>query len=147
MTHFLARWLVVLVLAAQPAWHASTAWADDLPAAQAQAIQRLVIDHLDALAVGDAQRLFEQITPEVREAFASSGDFLAMLQTLYPMVSRPSRIGFSPAQASRDGAMQWVEVTDEDNVRWLVLFLMHRQPDAAWRIGGCVVFENPWLAT
>ncbi len=130
---------VCMVLTTLPAHSA------DLSRADAQAVQRVVADQLDALAIDDAQRLFDTVTPSVRQNFNSSGDLLAMLRVLYPMVYRPSKIGFAPAEAMNEGAVQGVEVTDQDDTRWLALFILERQPDNTWRVGGYVVFDNPWL--
>jgi hypothetical protein len=37
-----------------------------------------------------------------------------------------------------------VRITDGDDKSWIALFALERQPDATWRISGCVVTENPW---
>lgn len=134
--------LVIAIHATLTPLHARSA---DLSRADAQAVQRVVAAQLDALAIDDAQRLFDTVTPSVQQNFNSSGDLLAMLRVLYPMVYRPHKIGFAPAQAMNEGAVQGVEVTDQDDTRWLALFIMERQPDDTWRVGGYLVFDNPWL--
>jgi hypothetical protein len=141
MPSLFACWLIALTLVLTPCG----AKAQVLGSADARAVRHIVIEQLDALAVGDAQRLSETVTPAVREAFSSVGDLLALLQALYPMAYRPRQIGFAPAQVLGAWAVQAVEITDQDDARWLVLFLLEQQPDATWRIGGCLAFENPWL--
>jgi Domain of unknown function (DUF4864) len=142
------RWLkhlVAGVIAAQALIVPLPAHPQALTPADALSVRRVVADQLDALAVDDAQRLYDTVTPAVQENFASSGDLLAMLRALYPMVYRPSKIGFAPAHALREAVVQGVEITDQDNTRWLALFILERQPDSSWRVGGYLVFDNPWL--
>jgi hypothetical protein len=40
--------------------------------------------------------------------------------------------------------LQLVEIKDRPSKFWLALFALERQPDATWRISGCIVAENHW---
>ena len=113
MPSLFACWLIALTLVLTPCG----AKAQVLGSADARAVRHIVIEQLDALAVGDAQRLSETVTPAVREAFSSVGDLLALLQALYPMAYRPRQIGFAPAQVLGAWAVQAVEITDQDDAR------------------------------
>jgi hypothetical protein len=40
--------------------------------------------------------------------------------------------------------LQLVEIRDDESKSWLALFALEWQPDATWRISGCIVAENQW---
>ena len=118
--------------------------AGTLADADAQQVRHVIEAQLEAFAGDDADGAFETATPSVREAMGSSGRFLAMVRGAYPMVYRPGSVTFHKPEADDGNAIQMVEITDENSKSWLALFALERQPDASWRISGCVVAENRW---
>ena len=62
------------------------------------------------------------------------------------MVYRPASVTFHKPRQDASGVLQLVEITDADAKSWLALFALERQPDASWRISGCVVAANRWLS-
>jgi hypothetical protein len=121
--------------------------AGPLPASDVEQVQRVIAAQLAAFAVDDADRAFDTATPQVRKAIGSSGRFLALVRGAYPMVYRPAAVTFHKPREDRGAVLQLVEIRDADAKSWLALFALERQPDASWRIGGCVVTENRWLQT
>jgi hypothetical protein len=109
-----------------------------------QAVQQVIMSQLEAFAQDDADRAFETASPGVREAIGNSGRFLAMVRGAYPMVYRPAHVAFLKPEEEDGVVLQMVEITDDDDKSWIALFAMERQPDASWRIGGCMVSENRW---
>jgi len=117
-----------------------------LPDAEAQKIQRVIVAQLAAFAQDDADGAFQTATPSVREAIGSSGRFLAMVRGAYPMVYRPASVTFHKPELEDGSVIQLVEITDAESKSWLALFALEQQPDASWRISGCVVAENRWTS-
>jgi hypothetical protein len=80
----------------------------------------------------------------VRQAIGSSGRFLAMVRGAYPMVYRHASVTFHKAERDKESVLQLVEIRDDESKSWLALFALEWQPDATWRISGCIVAENQW---
>lgn len=118
--------------------------AGPVPETEAQKIQGVIVAQLEAFAEDDADRAFETATPAVREAIGASGLFLALVRGAYPMVYRPAAVTFHKPEQDAGHVLQPVEITDTDAKSWLALFALEQQPDASWRISGCVVAENHW---
>lgn len=110
----------------------------------AQEIRGIIVAQLEAFAEDDADRAFETATPAVREAIGTSGLFLALVRGAYPMVYRPASVTFHKPEQDAGGVLQLAEITDTQSKSWLALFALEQQPDASWRISGCVVAENRW---
>ena len=134
----------VMVVMAFAAAGAPLARAGALAEGEAQKIQRVIVTQIEAFAQDDADGAFQTATPSVREAIGNPGRFLAMVRGAYPMVYRPASVTFHKPEAEDGTVLQLVEITDADAKSWLALFALERQPDASWRISGCVVTENPW---
>jgi hypothetical protein len=143
MNSLFVRYFMVLVIA----FAASTALkvnAGSLAEGEAQKVQRVIVLQLEAFAEDDADGAFATATPAVREAIGNSGRFLAMVRGAYPMVYRPESVTFHKPEADEGTVLQLVEITDSNAKSWLALFALEQQPDASWRISGCVVSENRW---
>jgi hypothetical protein len=147
MNAFVNRMLPALTLAFAAALAPLPAAASPLPENEAADVRKVVIAQIEALADDDADRVFATTTPAVREAVGTSGRFLAMVRGAYPMVYRPRAVSFHKAEKDDDTVLQMVEVTDQDNKSWLAVFVLEKQPDTSWAIGGCAVVQNPWLST
>jgi hypothetical protein len=157
MNAIVVRFFVVLAMGLAAitgplAWGADK----DAPAASpplsdqdAQQIRKIIATQLAAFAQDDADGAFATATPSVRQAVGDSTRFLAMVRGAYPMVYHPSVVKFQKPEVDEDdgGVIQLVEVVDGNRQSWIALFALERQPDASWRISGCAVAENRWLAT
>jgi hypothetical protein len=118
--------------------------AGPLSDAEAKEIQGVIVTQLEAFAEDDAERAFQTTTPSVREAIGNSGRFLAMVRGAYPMVYQHASVTFHKPEQEDGTVLQLVEITDTDSKSWLALFALEQQPDASWRISGCMVAENRW---
>lgn len=145
MTTPFIRFFVMVAMALATSG-AMLAHAGPLAEEETQKIQGVIVAQLEAFAEDDADGAFQTATPSVREAIGNSGRFLAMVRGAYPMVYRPASVTFHKPEADDGTVLQLVEITDADAKSWLALFALERQPDASWRISGCVVTENPWKA-
>ncbi len=144
MNALFVRWSVVFAFAFAGA---AAALADPLSPSDVEQVQGVIAAQLAAFAADDADRAFDAATPQVRKAIGDSGRFLALVRGAYPMVYRPAAVTFQKPREDHGDVLQLVEIRDEDAKSWLALFALERQPDASWRIGGCVVIENRWLQT
>jgi hypothetical protein len=142
---FMRLFLVLAIAFAASA--ALKAAAGALSDSDAEKVQGVISAQLEAFAADDAERAFDTATPAVREAIGSSGRFLALVRGAYPMVYRPASVTFFKAEVGQSSVLQLVEITDRHSKSWLALFALEQQPDATWRISGCVVAENHWRST
>lgn len=137
-------WLLALAFAAASA--SMRVEAAPLSDMEADAVRQVIVAQLQAFAEDDADSAFATATPAVREAIGNPGRFLAMVRGAYPMVYRPAAVAFLKPEEESGTVMQLVQITDDDDKSWLALFALERQPDASWRISGCIVTENRWRA-
>jgi hypothetical protein len=138
------RFAFLVALAFVAATASMRASANPLDESEADAVRRVVVAQLQAFADDDADSAFATATPGVREAIGNPLRFLAMVRGAYPMVYRPASVGFLKPEEDDGTVLQMVTITDGDDKSWIALFALERQPDATWRISGCVVTENPW---
>jgi hypothetical protein len=138
------RFTFLLALALAAATASMRAGAAPLNDTEADAVRQVVVAQLQAFADDDADSAFATATPGVREAIGEPGRFLAMVRGAYPMVYRPATVAFLKPEEDSGTVLQMVRITDGDDKSWIALFALERQPDATWRISGCVVTENPW---
>jgi hypothetical protein len=121
--------------------------AEPVPEADAQRVRSVITTQLQAFAADDADAAFAAATPGVREAIGSAGHFLALVRGAYPMIYQPASITFMRPELRGSAVLQLAEITDGQGKSWLALFSLEQQPDASWRISGCIVAENPWSPT
>ena len=138
------RFTFLLALAVASATSSMRIAAAPLPEIEAAAVRQVVAAQLQAFAEDDADSAFAIATPGVREAIGDSGRFLAMVRSAYPMVYRPAAVSFLKPEEDAGTVLQMVTITDDNDKSWIALFALERQPDASWRISGCLVAENPW---
>jgi len=141
------RFLMLFAVALAALGASFRAAAAPLAEEEAAKVREVIVAQLSALAMDDAEKAFETATPEVRAAIGSSNRFLAMVRHAYPMVYRPASVSFHKPEQEEGTVLQLVEIKDGEDKSWLALFALEQQPDKAWRISGCVVAENQWLAT
>jgi hypothetical protein len=104
-----------------------------------EGVQQVVQTQLQAFAKEDAGTAYELADPTLRTRFGSAEAFLASVRVQYPMMAHPESVLFLKPQSDGTIALQKVRVTDSDGATWLVTYLLNRQKDQQWRIGGCVV--------
>ncbi len=111
----------------------------EVGAADARAVRAVIEAQLSALAAGDAQRAFSYASPSIQSQFGDAGSFIGMVRQGYAMLIRPLETLFLRPEAVEQGVMQPVHVRDRDGRAWLAVYHVQRQPDASWRINGCLV--------
>jgi hypothetical protein len=143
MSPLFARILVPVAMALAASVPLNTL-AAGLSEAEAKQVQTVIVTQLAAFAQDDADSAFATATPAVREAIGNPGRFLALVRGAYPMVYSPSSVTFHKPEENEGSVLQMVEIKDSSSKSWLALFALEKQPDASWRISGCVVAENKW---
>jgi hypothetical protein len=121
--------------------------AAELGEAEARAVRAVVQSQLDAMAADDAERAFSYATPGIRSQFGNAQRFMAMVRQGYPMVIRPASVAYFRPEAVEAGVVQVVGLRDAAGQAWLVAYQLERQPDASWRVSGCVVQPDPGPST
>ncbi len=121
----------------RPSAHAAAAVALG-PDDRAQ-IRDVIERQLDAFQRDDASEAFSYAAPQVRGQFGTAANFMRMVRESYQAVYRPRAVRFLEP-ASIDGqVIQAVQVVAPDGDVLVALYYMQRQPDAAWRIAGCLL--------
>ena len=138
------RFAFLAALAFTAVTSSMSAGASPLNDNEADSVRQVVVAQLQAFADDDADSAFATATPGVREAIGNPLRFLAMVRGAYPMVYRPAAFAFLKPEEDSGTVLQMVAITDGDDKSWIALFALERQPDASWRISGCIVSANPW---
>lgn len=123
--------------------------APGLPQAEAQdvvapdvAIQKVIDAQLDALAHDDAAKALSFATPQIRNAFDKPEQFLAMVESGYPMVYRHTSVRFVLLRVGYRMSLQIVRMADLQGNVWMVAYRLIRQSDGGWLIGSVSAFPS-----
>ena len=119
----------------------------NVAAADAKAVRAVIEAQLKAFASDDAQRAFSYAAPGIRAQFASAEHFVAMVRGAYPMVYRHSGVAFLKPVLVDGDLVQAVQLDDTAGGQWVATYVLLRQPDKSWRIGGCRVEQRTGLST
>ena len=116
-------------------------------AADWTAIEQVIAEQRRALEAGDAVRAFSYASPGIRDQFGDAATFMAMVRAGYaPLLT--ARYTEFLAGAVIDGmVIQPLRLIDADNTVRVALYVMERQGDGRWRIGGCRIAPSAVQAT
>ncbi|WP_448566315.1 DUF4864 domain-containing protein [Thermus sp.] len=111
----------------------------DVPPQDRAAIQAVIMSQIEAFKKDDAVRAFSFASPGIRQVFQTPERFIEMVKTGYAQIYRPLKVEFGPASRST-GALQQVRqvvnLVGLDGKKAVAYYLMERQPDGSWKIGG-----------
>ena len=110
-----------------------------MPAADAEQVRGVIEAQLDAFADDDAGRAFDLAAPSIQNMFGDPERFMAMVRTGYAVVYRPASVNFLSPEVEGNAIVQAVRMGDAAGALWMVVYLVERQDDGSWRIGGCQV--------
>jgi len=108
-----------------------------------QAVESTVREQLMALAKGDAELAFENLSPQTQRYFAEPHRFLNSVATDAPPIVKTKSFSFVGLEQNGFGATQQVMLTDEDGRSWLAKFEVEQQLAGDWRVKSCVVEAVP----
>ena len=111
----------------------------DMEAADVQGIRRVIEQQIDAFQQDDGTRAFSFAAPAIRKIFPTAEIFMRMVRQGYQPVYRPRSYAFDELTRIDGRLVQPVRVVGPDGVPVTALYIMERQPDGGWKIGGCVL--------
>lgn len=103
------------------------------------AIRTVIEGQIAAFQADDAGLAFSFAAPAVQAQFGDASRFVAMVKHGYMPVYRPREVAFSDLLDVRGKPAQRVVVVGPDNDVFSAYYMMERQPDGSWRIGGCIL--------
>ena len=151
--YFLAALAVVFALtpaAAVPSTPATTEIPTapaNLPAEDVAAIRNIIIAQLDAFKADDAEKAFSFAAPNIRRIFRTPEIFLHMVRKSYQAVYRPQSFEFRPLQRIDGNVVQPLAVVGPSGISETALYIMEAQPDGSWKIGACIMAQEPGKET
>lgn len=109
----------------------------DGPTPDETAVQKIISTQIQAFQADDAGAAFALASPHLQAKFGSSAMFMDMVRSGYAPVYRPRTVEFRDLRAAPRGPEQLVFVVGPDGRAYIAHYMMERQPDGSWRIGGC----------
>lgn len=100
-------------------------------------IRTVISQQITALQQDNAELAFSFASPAIQSRFGTAENFLAMVKTAYAAVYRPRSVMFQNLTTVQGIPAQEVILLDPDGNLVKALYLMERQPDETWKIGGC----------
>ena len=110
-----------------------------LTGADRTAIVRIIRDQMAAFRRDDGVAAFSYAAPRIRRQFGSAENFMRMVRTGYQPVYRPRRVEFLDLVNTKGQWVQKVGVVGPGGEEVTALYLMKRQKEGGWKIGGCVL--------
>ena len=134
---FLAVW-AILVSSTGLAGAQAAFSADDV-----RTIRNVIERQIDAFKRDDAAEAYSFAAPGIRKSFPTAEIFLDMVRQGYRPVYRPRSIAFDALTRIEGTLVQPVRVIGPDGEPVTALYIMERQSDGNWKIGGCVLTRAP----
>lgn len=129
-------WLAVL----GAAWLSAAGAAETtLPAAEWQAIQRVIVAQRAAIIAGEADKAFAYASPDIRRQFGDAASFVAMVDAAYGALKSARYVEFLEGAVIDGIVVQPLRLVDTDNTVRVALYAMEKQADGRWRISGCQI--------
>ncbi len=106
-------------------------------------IRHVISAQLRALSQGEGRRALSFSSP-ARQRHGSGRRFLEVVQRAFPQLVSARTAEYGALRCLSGRWMQQVTLTSEDGERVPLVYVMAQQPDASWRIDGCVLLnEDP----
>jgi hypothetical protein len=119
------------------------ATAAELGTSDQQAIRTAIEGQIEAFKRDDGDAAFSYASPRIQAIFKDPETFLGMVRKDYAPVYRPRLVSFRDLETIAGNLIQPVLVVGPSGVPVTALYIMERQKDGAWRIGGCVLVAEP----
>lgn len=107
------------------------------------AIRQVIESQLAAFQRDDGPAAFAHASPMIRQKFGDAGTFMEMVRTGYAPVYRPQKFEFRELIMQGGTPVQQVYLVGPDGEPVMALYEMQRQPDASWKINGCILTKLP----
>ncbi len=117
-------------------------WAQaELGSGDVQTIKRVIERQIDAFKRDDATGAYSFAAPGIQKMFPTAEIFMQMVRQGYQPVYRPRSYAFDELTRIEGKLVQPVRVIAPDGVPVTALYIMERQSDGSWKIGGCVLTQ------
>ena len=117
--------------------------AGEISAKDEAAIRTVIEAQIDAFKRDDGPAAFGFAAPRLKTIFRDPDTFMRMVRDDYAAVYRPKVVSFRDLANIEGNLVQPVLVVGPSNVPMTALYIMERQDDGTWRIGGCVLVPEP----
>jgi hypothetical protein len=111
------------------------------------AIKKVIAEQRSALKAGDAAKAFSYASPGIRSQFGDAANFIDMVRTMYSALLTARYTEFLEGAVIDGTVIQPLRLIDADNTVRVALYMMERQDNGAWRIGGCRIAPSTGQAT
>jgi len=138
---------LAVVFALQPALAEIPTAPANLATEDVATIRNMIIGQIDAFRKDDAEKAFSFAAPKIREIFRTPEVFLHMVRKSYQSVYRPQKYEFRTIQRIDGNVVQPVTVVGPSGITETALYIMEIQPDGSWRIGACIMAQEPGQKT
>lgn len=130
----------VLVIVLAGLGGAAQAQEEALGAGDREAIEQVIRDQLAAFSRDDGETAFGYASPGIRAWFGTATNFVAMVRGGYYPIYRAQKALFRELKTVRGQPAQKVIIVGPDGVSYNAFYIMERQPDGPWKIGGVSMF-------
>lgn len=135
--------LLLLFLALVFAVSRPAARAEEVSAADREAIAAVIQSQIAAFHADDAAGAFAHASPAIRAKFGTPERFIEMVRTGYFPVYRARDLDFGEITIERGAPVQEVMIRAPDGSGLIALYYMERQRDGSWKINGVVLTKSP----
>ena len=104
-----------------------------------QRIQEVIRGQMAAFQRGDEEAAFSYASPSIRAQFRTPTRFIEMVKRGYRPVYRPRDVKFLELNELKGEVVQKVWIIGPDGVPVNAFYIMERQQDGVWKIGGCIL--------
>ena len=111
------------------------------------AIKKVIVDQRSALKAGDAVKAFSYASPGIRDQFGDAATFIGMVRSAYAALLTARYTEFLEGAVIDGTVIQPLRLIDADNTVRVALYIMQRQRNGTWRIGGCQIAPSTVQAT
>jgi len=119
------------------------AQAAELDTSDKAAIRTAIESQIDAFKRDDGKAAFAYASPRIKSIFKDPDTFMNMVRKDYRPVYRPKAVSFRDLEIIEGNLVQPVMVVGPTGVPVTALYIMERQDDGTWLIGGCALTEEP----
>jgi hypothetical protein len=117
--------------------------AADLGPVDQEAIRTAIEGQMEAFKRDDGAAAFAYASPRIQAIFKDPETFLGMVREDYEPVYRSKVVSFRDLETIEGNLIQPVLVVGPSGVPVTALYIMERQQDGEWRIGGCILVPEP----
>ena len=116
--------------------------ADSLSLTDQESIKSVVKQQLDAFSKDDFERAYSFASPTIKKIFSSPKVFKKMVIGGYQAVYRPQSVKMGSVEIINEMPTLKVYVVDPNGVFVTANYVMEKQENGEWLIGGCILTKS-----